>query len=270
MYKTFKENNEEYFKGFVHIQKIVKRDFIIEQKRHTRYVVMTNGFRYCEYSTIPPRKNYDKYSDENKKKRYAYTKIAVPLIAQTKKQVNTFLRENGNTIEKIEKIHSPIYRDNDAWNELPNETELKYIDINHCYWRIAYLKGYISETFYKNTLKSKKSKLFRNIALASLIAGRKRTYYIRGEENHEIEENTEIYKTIYANIRYSASNFLGEIAGKIKGYCYNYRVDGMLVHPDYVDFVAQEFAKHNFSYTISDCSKVSDTHFFNGKTEKHF
>ncbi len=269
MYPEYQENNEEYFEKFKRVQILCKRDFVVETKRANKYIRMTNNLKYCEYSTHP-KKDYDKYSDENKKKRYDYTKIAVPLISQVKRQLNIYLKKTGNDLPIIEQKHSSVFRNRIAWDKLPEETELKYIDINHCYWRIAYQQGFISENFYKSTLKKKISKLYRNIALASVIAGRKRTYFVRGVENHYIEENTDIYKTAYTNIRYTASNLLGEIAQNIEGYCYNFRVDGMLVHPDYVDYVAKVFKSKDLPFTITDCQKISPTHYYNGETEKQF
>ena len=269
MYPEYEENNEQYFEKFKSVQVLVKRDFIVEKKRANKYIIMTNGFKYCEYST-QPKQNYDKYSEENKKKRYEYSKVAIPLIAQVKKQVNAYLIKKGNDIPVLERRHSPVFRNRDAWDKLPDETEMKYIDINHCYWRLAYLQGVISEKFYSKTLKKTNSKQYRNIALASMIAPRTRTYYVRGVDVLEIEEVTDIYKTVYSNIRYSASNLLGDLAAQIEGYCYNFRTDGMLVHKDKVDFIAAEFKKRKLPFTITDCQKVSATHFYNGETEKQF
>ena len=39
------------------------------------------------------------------------------------------------------------------FDSLPIGTRFYYADVKQCYWRIAYLKGYISEYFYKKVRK---------------------------------------------------------------------------------------------------------------------
>jgi hypothetical protein len=139
-----------------------------------------------------------------------------------------------------------------------------YIDISHCYWRIAYLKNYISKKLYENVLKKPELKIYRNMALACIVAPKKRQYFKNGEMILEISEDKELWKIIYDNIRFTSYNIIGNISSSedIKKYFIAYRTDGIMVTKPALKFVENMLKQHNLDYKVYNCVKVDDNHYY--------
>ena len=103
-------------------------------------------------------------------------KDIVNLIAQTKKQFNRFIEKNRLEIEEIEPLTTSYFCNHKAIEKGKKGELICHIDINHAYWRTAFLLGYISERYYKKTYQNDDLKLHRNVALACTIAPKKKTY----------------------------------------------------------------------------------------------
>jgi hypothetical protein len=65
----------------------------------------------------------------------------------------------------------PVNLKNKSYNQ---KNKTIGVDLNHAYWRVAYLKNYITESTYNRGLESDKFKQIRLSALSSL--GRSKTY----------------------------------------------------------------------------------------------
>lgn len=110
----------------------------------------------------------------------------------------------------------------------PMDDEMMATDLNHAYWRIAYLMGKISEKTYKKGLESNDS----NIKIARLSAlsvlGRVKTYerYVHGKfiENVAIQKDKDL-KNYYYNIRFYCYQCMWELSRMLGDDFYSYRVD---------------------------------------------
>lgn len=110
----------------------------------------------------------------------------------------------------------------------PMEDEMMGTDLNHAYWRIAYLMGKISEKTYKKGLESNDS----NIKIARLSAlsvlGRVKTYerYVHGKfiENVAIQKDKDL-KNYYYNIRFYCYQCMWELSRMLGDDFHSYRVD---------------------------------------------
>lgn len=90
------------------------------------------------------------------------------------------------------------------------------VDLNHAYWRMALLKGYISFNTYEKGLQSDKYKPIRLSALSNL--GRSKTYdvYVKGKFSHqETTQPIQHLIDLYNDIRYSTFAVMKEIADKL-------------------------------------------------------
>ena len=110
----------------------------------------------------------------------------------------------------------------------PMDDEMMGTDLNHAYWRIAYLMGKISEKTYKKGLESNDS----NIKIARLSAlsvlGRVKTYerYVHGKfiENVAIQKDKDL-KNYYYNIRFYCYQCMWELSRMLGDDFHSYRVD---------------------------------------------
>lgn len=137
------------------------------------------------------------------------------------------------TFPAILRYNSSVYDNRPLYESLPVGETVYLIDLKHAYWRIAYLKGYISEGLYLSHITSQESKLYRNMALACTLAQRKRTYFNEnGEIAREIEEACIIYQTMYDNVRHTCYNAMGDVYRELPGRVLSFRTDGVLVISD--------------------------------------
>ena len=130
-------------------------------------------------------------------------KLILNIFASVKKSINRYLEKCNFTYDKKEKIYDSSFINRILFDELPNGSVFYYIDVKHCYWRIAYLNGYISESYYNKILKDPELKLYRNMALSCIIAPRIIDYY---ENNNQafphyaqiLKDKDYVYESNYA------------------------------------------------------------------------
>jgi len=104
-------------------------------------------------------------------------------------------------------------------------------DLNHAFWRIAYLKGYISQKTYEHGL-VEKAKALRLATLSVLGREKKYDKYQNGTKTEEvvIRPKNEMLQLVYKDIRYSCyytmyelSKLLGDDFDCWKTDCFYYR-----------------------------------------------
>jgi len=190
------------------------------------------------------------------------------LISAVKKSFTKYLtshldemkpNENGEyNFTTIKQLNGPIYTNREIYNSIGDVEEFYLIDLRHAYWRIAYLKGYISEGLYNSHITSNESKLFRNIALACTIAHTKRTYYINGEPAFDITEVCKPFETMYANIRHVCYNAVGDVQRALPTQVFAYRTDGVFVTKCGLEMAKKMLYNRSFLCRVKRCIKVNE------------
>ena len=192
------------------------------------------------------------------------------LFANVKKSINKYLVKQNFSFEKIDKEYDSSFTNRILFDYLPIGTQFYYIDVKHCYWRIAFLNGYISEKYYKKILENPDLKIYRNMALSCIIAPKSVEYYKDGVLINHIEEDTSIYKTVYENIRYKAWNTFGKLCfekiGKDKTI--GYYTDGIMVLQEDVDTVKSTLTRNRFQYRVIKCIKTKHRQWMNCDTNE--
>jgi hypothetical protein len=142
------------------------------------------------------------------------------LFSQVRKNVNDWLAENKG---KIELSNLPVNNTNPKYDKLNNTIG---IDLNHAYWRIAFLKGYINEDTY---LKGLKEGMPKSVKLATLSTlGRPKSYdiYKQGKFSHtEKTEANNNLMDVYHHIRQSTYKIMLEIANALGNDFFCWRTD---------------------------------------------
>lgn len=200
---------------------------------------------------------------------------AISLFSQVKKSINKKLKQqikNSETFESIISTHPSQYFNRLLFYEMADGEEFYLIDVKHCYWRIAYLQGYIDRKTYESVIKNldPKYKLWRNMSLSCIIAPKKVTYFVNGRDKGTIEEDTTIYKIVYSNIRFTAWNLFGRICDRIgKENVLGYNTDGIMVFHKDIPKVTSSLAQNRLKYTLKKCYK-SDFNKFTTENGKDF
>jgi hypothetical protein len=236
-----------------------KISFTIEKKRN-EVIFVSNGKRIAKAES----KNTISHIKDKE------TTNILSLFANVKKSINKHLIVNGFDIDKIEKKYDSTFSNRLLFDSLPIGTSFYYLDVKHCYWRIAYLNGYISENYYKKILQNPDLKIYRNMALSCIIAPKSVEYYEQGILMNVIEEDTTIYHTIYENIRFKAWNLFGSLCfekiGKEKTI--GYYTDGIMVLSDDVAKVKATLTRNKLQYTITKCIKTNNRQWMNCTTNE--
>ncbi len=235
-----------------------KKTFVIENKRKVNSILI-RGKASILNKTKPN-------ALKNKKKN----REVINLFSQVAKNVNQHIIDNGLIVPKVRNRHSSTYTNRKMYREMAEGERFYYVDISHCFWRIAFLKKYITKHLYENTLKKEEFKIYRNIALACIVAPRSRKYYVMGEFMCEISEWKEFHQRIYDNIRFTAYNLMGDIRAEINRYCIGYRTDGIMItdNPKVLKRVQEIITKKGFSYKVTECYKIDELYYQYGNNDK--
>lgn len=226
------------------------KQFIIEEKRNSVTIIGKGG----KVKAVIDKENS---ISKIKKSNSSLSKGSLlSIFATVKKSFITALSKNLE-IERLPQFHPSTFTNRDTWNDLRKGRVFYYIDVNHCYWRIAYLQGYISEYYYNKILENPEYKLYRNMALASIKAPKTRKYYNNGELQLTVTEDTRILDTAYANIRYTAWNLMGAIKTEVGQDCLKYITDGIMVFKKDVDYVCDCLDNADLTYSIVKCKKLN-------------
>jgi hypothetical protein len=224
-----------------------KKSFIIESKRTSKFIVI-NGKKVAR---LKSRNTIDTLDKSESKK-------VINLFAVVKKNVNSFLTRNDYHVEPIEKIYSSSFSNRPLFDSMPVGTQFHYVDVKHCYWRIAFLLGYISERLYTRVVANPDLKLWRNMALACIIGSKEVEYYENGEIRHTVQEDNRLHNIVYSNMRHFAWNLFGKLAfEKIgKDNCLGYFTDGIMVFDTDVRIIQSTLARHQLQHRIVLCEKT--------------
>jgi hypothetical protein len=236
-----------------------KLTFRVERKRN-EMAFLVNGKKIAKANQ---RNSVNTSANQN-------SKSILNIFATVKKSINKYLEKNNFEVEKKQKIYESSFLNRILFDELKNGTTFYYIDVKHCYWRIAFLNGYISESYYNKILKDPDMKLFRNMALSCIIAPRIMDYYKKGNFINTIQEDTQLYQDIYENIRFTAWNIFGKLCfEKIgKENTIGYFTDGIMVFEKDVNLVKTTLSRAKLQFKVVKCIKVKHKHYMNTDTSK--
>jgi len=223
-----------------------KRKFHVDSKRGTKTLVINNRPAFIS------RNNNAIHLDKNVKKK------VISLFGIVRKSSMKYIIEQNFTLPIVIPKCSASYRNPDGFKKVLEGERLIYIDINHCYWRIAFLQGIISKRVYDKYKNSKEFKLWRNISLSCLVAPQSRTYYDKGKEVMTISEENSLFQLLYDNIRFTAYNIMGDVLKAIGNDCYKYIVDGVIAKPENADQIMDILDYHQMLYKTIDCIKISN------------
>lgn len=125
-------------------------------------------------------------------------------------------------------------------------------DLDHAYWRIAYVKGYISKNTYEHGIKDEKSKTIRLATLGVLGTEQKFDRYIDGEYVETIVHRKEnkAMKMVYKDIRLTCFFMMYELSMQLGEDFESWNTD-CIYYRDSVEnrkIVHEFFDMHNMLY----------------------
>ncbi len=201
------------------------------------------------------------YRKEQKESGLVTRQQNLMLTRLVSNSVNKYILKNNFEIPVVEQKYKNNYTNSDVWIDMPVGAVFFYIDLSHCYWRIAWLFGIINDSLYFTYAGKPGWKTERNRALACIIAAQKMDYYLPNRETWRIEEDKSRHDQIHKNIRFTCWNLMGELTELLDFRCIGYRTDAMMVKRDLVQDVKDFLDNHCMLYTVKKCIKVSDKYY---------
>jgi hypothetical protein len=223
------------------------RSFIVCRKRNTSSIMMRGKNILLQKGSTAIKK------EDNKNK----SKVT-SLISQVAKNINNYIIKNNLEVKPVKQVYSSTLINRDKWKSIKVGGTFNYIDIAHCFWRIAYQQFYISERLYFKTLETPELKIYRNMALACIVAPNIREYYIRGIKVNEIKEDKSLHSIIYNNIRFISYNLMGDLSEAVGKSFISYRTDGIMVDKKATKIVKQLLEEQCFDYRVEECVKINE------------
>jgi hypothetical protein len=187
--------------------------------------------------------NHFLYATPNKN----FAKSKLFLFKMVNDDVKKYLDENPFINQLPKKNTQEFNLDYDV-----NVGKITGTDLDHAYWRIAYVKGYISEKTYKHGIKDDKAKTIRLATLGNLGSELKFDEYVNGEYVKTIVERREnkAMKMVYKDIRYTCFFMMYEIS-KLLGNDFESWATDCIYYRDSAEnrkIVYDYFDMHNMLY----------------------
>lgn len=184
------------------VAKKFRKDFKIRQSPNYSEMIFTNA----EQKLI--------FNDKSEFKKGLF------MFGLVKRDVTEYLKEKGTVFIETALPVNYANRNYDKTNKTIG------IDLDHAYWRVAYLNGYISKKTYKKGLDKDIPKAIKLATLSCL--GRSRSYdvYKNGAYSHtqSTESNSDLID-LYNNIRQMTYQVMKEISISLDNDFYCWKTD---------------------------------------------
>ena len=172
---------------------------------------------------------------------------SVYLFGVVRKEAKLWLKNNAN-FELPTQYPVNVY--NEHYKHL--KKEMAATDLDHAYWRIAYVKGYISKNTYEHGIKDEKSKTIRLATLGVLGTEQKFDKYVNGEyvETTINRKENKAIKMVYKDIRLTCFYMMYELSIQLGEDFESWNTD-CIYYRDSVEnrkIVHEFFDMHNMLY----------------------
>jgi hypothetical protein len=143
------------------------------------------------------------------------------------------------------------------------------IDLKSAYWQVANKLGYLNDKMFNTYIDSDEYKMAKRVCISFLARKNFMVYFTSDGDQYQINCDTSVLKGVYQNIRhYLYSNITNAITSEIKWLEYN--IDGITVSTENMYEVCQYFKEKGLNFKITECKKISDTHYLYGGKERKY
>lgn len=160
--------------------------------------------------------------------------------------VRKYIKDGGTILTPTSKVVS-VFNNPKFTTEyiLSGKRDVYLIDINHCYWRIAFNLGLITEKIYEKHKDNRDSRL---VSIGNLGKGTTYKYFENGEWKKVYKDSS--FRWAWDYICFKAYEVVNEAYIQCSGKMFAYQTDGVYVPEESVNIVCDVFAKLGFSYKI--------------------
>ena len=136
-------------------------------------------------------------------------------------------------------------------------TDVVEVDVNSAYWKIAYLKGYISPEIYQEGLTV--DKMTRLVALGSIATVKSKYYFdgTSGDYQHTGDIVNEITRSYFFDVAHELGFLMGKCLQEIgKEHCFFYWVDAFFVTTQAAEQIKAFFLKNDLEVKTKEVVKM--------------
>lgn len=201
--------------------------------------------------------------------------LYISLSKQIKKYITCYMDQNNGELPRSLKAKVVRYRNQDLWKSLPPDTRFHALDLNNCWFQMAYRLGYISKSMY-HTWRNQKE--YKNVLrrFMPMLSSTKAFYKYKGKKivKKGMDPFSLSCKALFDNIRSEASKHIEaiiEIVGHQNVIYANTDEIAVIVGENGTlrKVVAEYFIENRLEYKVALCRKIDNSAYQHGsKTKK--
>ncbi len=204
------------------------------------------------------------------------------IFASVRRSCRKWLEDNGH-VKPLEEVYSGTVKNWGRIEKLGSGETFYATDINHCYWRVAFIEGYLNEKLYiklippdnvEFTPEEKEKwdvlKLFRNKSLACIKGVSETIHYKKGKLLKTVYKGEPELDVMYSDIRNKAYKIM-DGARKLCGDGFlMYKTDCVYYESKYKSIVENHLAECNVMFKTNECITLDEKHFIQEDSVKGF
>jgi len=240
------ENNKEYTKN--QDIKIIRCGYLTKFDSYLKkYISFTSNFTVISYGLtkkiIYGRNHYVFFGVKGQKRP-----SGIHLVGLVKKDVDDYIARTGHTLKIPKKLPYTVYVHKNNIAMYDTGVQALAIDINHCYWRTAYILGYITELTYMKGLEKDEYKDGRLIAIGNLGKIIGVTMYENGVKVLENADSSDYikYGGFYWSIINKMETLMLELIQSLRHDFLMFLTDCIVIPPDKKEQATAIIEKHGY------------------------
>lgn len=239
-------NAEQKMNSHIYQLRKSKLDFTVVETTGTVEVSYISGGKLKTFLYVLDI--YDKENEEGKKEEKSDPSLIRNICRVVKMDAKRYLKNNPMPEYNYDHFIT-IDFDRKLVDTMVEGDILHEIDINSCYWTLAYQKGFISQKTFKNYLPYKRERL---IALGNLAKVKYIKTFLKGRQRNEEKERSELAPFFFSIICDIYDLYL-KINKDINRKVYYFKTDAFIVPPSYQieNKIASILQEHGMNYKVN-------------------
>ena len=229
--RSFVGGDLRMFSNMLKIQKEDGANFKVISSGLSKTLIFDTGIKYNYFS-----------NDKGSRVEGAY------FVNMVRSSIDKYIDKNG--LQELSEQNPNVQTFNLDGIALAGDNEITCLDLNSCYWRSAFLLGYIDEVLYEKGVKSG----FKKGLLISIGSLNKLKHIEKYENGVKVGKSTidEVYRERYApfywNIISKVRDLMMQVYDVLGDEFYMWLTDCAFINPDCYDKVKEVFDSNGYPF----------------------
>jgi hypothetical protein len=184
-------------------------------------------------------------------------------------QIDKFVWDNQFSIGTIEFDGVRARINKDYYRKLETGSEFFSVDMNSCFWQMAYKLGYIDDLLFNRYMNDSSTKQSKRLCVSLLGRVSSKRYWMPEiNQYNRIVCNEKYYKDIYENVRGLAYLHINNCIDLLEGKYYWSNIDCIAFDVEHYKLISDYFKNEGIRISVNYCKKLDDRTALNGNKIK--